>query len=51
MSCNLTEIRLEEQKITRIRISTRNKLDATILFETRNVIILLISTKNIDKDI
>ena len=35
MSCNLTSIRLEIQKVTRIHISTRNEPDATTLFEKK----------------
>ena len=50
MLCNLITIRLEIQKVTIIHKSTRNTLDATLLFETRIVIILLISTKNVDSD-
>ena len=43
MSCNLTSIRLEIQKVTRIHISTRNEPDATTLIEKK-----VISTKNVD---
>ena len=50
MSFNLTAIGLEIQKATRIQISTKNQPYATILFETRIIIILLIFTKNIDTD-
>ena len=48
MSCNLTEKRLEIQKVARIHLNTRSKINATLSFETRIVIILLISTKNVD---
>ena len=50
MSCNLTAIGLKIQNATRIRISTRTKQN-TILFKTRIVIVLFISTKNIDINI
>ena len=50
MSCNLTAIGLEIQKATRIHIGTRTKQNI-ILFETRIVIVLFISTKNVDTNI
>ena len=47
MSRNMTAIRLEIQKVTRIRISARNKSDPTILFETRIVININTVTRDI----
>ena len=50
MSCNLIAIGLEIQKVTRIHISTRTKQN-TVLFKTRIVVVLFISTKNVDTNI
>ena len=46
MSCNLTAKRLEVQKVRKIYLSTKNKPDVSILFETGIAIILLIFIKN-----
>ena len=45
----MTAIKLGIGKVTKIHISTRNKPD-TKLFKRRIVIVLLISTKNVDTD-
>ena len=50
MSCNLIAIGLEIQKVTRINISAKTKQN-TILFKTRIVVALFISTKNVDTNI
>ena len=50
MLCNLTAIILDIPKFIKIHKITKNKLGATTLFKTSLVIILLISTKNVDTD-
>ena len=46
MSCNLTAIGLEIQKVTRIHVRLRTKQN-TSLFKAKNVIVLFISTKKL----
>ena len=48
MSCNWTAITKEIPKLIKLHIHTRNKLGSK--FKTRFVIILIISTKNVNTD-